>query len=223
VRIPVWEDYKTGMPSEWTAAHHYFLDELEKIAMSGMDSEVSEDLDDNQSAPDTAAVSGVLIRCEKCGCGVKDQQPKFCPRCGTPIKTAPPGDKPPGGKATPFNGDGGTLESGPTGGQAATEEELSDMGKYSMHPLLMKLQGAAALGVGGYGGYKVRGLLNKNKKERQLLPPGHMKMSGVAHKKGSRFSAFNLHRRGGNYGSVQEGLDRIALATAKHARKLPVV
>jgi hypothetical protein len=110
------------------------------------------------------------------------------------------------------------------------------MGKYSnvaavaekgLHPLMMQLQGAGALGGGLYVGGKIKALLSGDQPRRRP-PPRHyvpgidrqvQKYAGVTHAVGSRMKSFNLHRRGGNYGTVQDGLDRIAKATAKHSQK----
>lgn len=151
-----------------------------------------------KGAPGASNMEGMSIHCDKCFAEIKEQQPKFCPKCGNRIKAVR--DL----KSAPKNGDveekqrgqdhESGLESGPTGGDAAVNEELaesaeSDMGKYSAalaHPLIMKL-------------------------------------AGVKHQKGSRFKAFNLRPRGGKHTTVEGGLRRIAKATAKYTKHLPSV
>ena len=190
----------------------------------------------SMSSMGATAMKGMSTHCDKCFLKLPDRNvPLACPRCKSTIRGVRDIESAPAEKQDNAKEPGETHESGPTGGEAAVNEELaegsySDMGKYSQAviPAQAKhtLTAIGALGGGLYLGNALRKMLSGQQQIRPnaITPQGEIrhfiKSGGVRHSKGSKLTSLNLHRRGGHYGSVEAGLQRIARATARHAKRI---
>lgn len=188
------------------------------------------------SSPGATAMAGMSMHCDKCFCEIKEKEPKFCPKCGhrikaiRDIKTPPKGARVPENEISSNRGDQALSDmGGPTGGEAAVNEELADgryadTGKYAAskkskllyHPLIQKLKGSLAVGGGIYGGVEMAKAVSRSQQ-----PQGRMrKYSGVRFKRGSRFPKLHFKHRGGSFDSVESGLKRIQRATRRNTQRI---
>jgi len=189
----------------------------------------------SMSSMGATAMKGMSTHCDKCFLKLPDRNvPLACPRCKSTIRGVRDIESAPAEKQDNAKEPGETHESGPTGGEAAVNEELaegsySDMGKYSQAviPAQAKhtLTAIGALGGGLYLGNTLRKMLGQAQLQPNAITPQgeirhFIKSGGVRHSRGSKLTSLNLHRRGGHYGSVEAGLQRIARATARHAKRI---
>lgn len=191
------------------------------------------------AAPGATSMAGMSVHCDKCFAEIKEQEPKFCPKCGNrikavrDIKSAPKNGDPKEKEIGRNRGDEAVGQmGGPTGGEEALNEELSegsyaDMGKYSAAAktsLLKKLVGASSIAAGV--GLGVKGAQTfSDRGEGVRVTPGrrpqiHYKAAGVGFTRGSRFSALHFKPKGGTYNSVDAGITRIKRATRKNTQRI---
>jgi hypothetical protein len=182
-------------------------------------------------SPGATAMAGMSVHCDKCFCEIKEKDPKFCPKCGHRIKGIRDIKSPPKGRRVPENeissnrGDQAYADmGGPTGGEAAVNEELAegryaDTGKYAgakkkaLNPLLQKLKGSLSIGGGLYAGVEGAKALSGAGQQQG-------KYAGIGFKRGSRLAAFNLKPKAGRHATVEDGLTRIKRATRKNTQRI---